>query len=480
MVHAPIQVSHIEMRLLHFTDDEELSFTADMFNDSNIPPYAILSHTWGDEEVHYDDVIHKRGMTKAGYAKILFCARQAAADGLQYCWVDSCCINKSDYSEHSEAINSMFRWYQDAERCYVYLVDVSSDGRDGTSDSIEGWELAMRRSRWFTRGWTLQELIAPNYVEFFSKEMNCLGDKTSLEKMLHQTTGIPIEVFRTRSLVDYGVEQRLSWAAKRQTTREEDMAYCLIGILNTHLPLLYGEGKENAMNRLRKMAESATEGPTGVLLKQKLSGLRQWLSASNLSTRPENALSVRLQGTGHWLLDSCKYTGWKTTPASILWLRGPAGTGKTVVSATILEDLMQSCSRRSIGVSAHFYFDNCGAQTQNPDMVLRSLISQLSHNCSRMPASLDALFALRDSGQGLPSLQTLLEVLKQMILEFPQVFILIEALDECRQHQELMDVLETVAGWHLDNLHLLVTSRSYQDIVSSVEGYIKEENIICL
>jgi hypothetical protein len=103
-----------------------------------------------------------------------------------------------------------------------------------------------------------QELIAPNYVEFFSKEMNCLGDKTSLENMLHETTGIPIEVFRTRSLVDYGVEQRLSWAAKRQTTREEDMAYCLIGILDIHLPLLYSEGRENAMNRLRKMAESAT------------------------------------------------------------------------------------------------------------------------------------------------------------------------------------------------------------------------------
>jgi hypothetical protein len=141
---------------------------------------------------------------------------------------------------------------------------------------------------------------------------------------------------------------------------------------------------------------------------------------------------------------------------------------------------MQSCSRRSTGVSAHFYFNYHGAQTQNPDMMLRSLISQLSHNCSRMSASLDALFALRDSGQGLPSLQTLLEALKQMISEFPQVFILLEALDGCRQRQELMEVLETAAGWHLDNLHLLVTSRKEQDIVSPVEGYIKEENTIRL
>jgi hypothetical protein len=99
----------------------------------------------------------------------------------------------------------------------------------------------------------------------------------------------------------------------------------------------------------------------------------------------------------------------------------------------ILEDLIQPCSRRSTGVSAHFYFDYKDAQIQNPDMMLRSLISQLSHNCSRMPTGLDALFALRDSGQDLPSLQTLLEALKGMMFEFPQVFILIEALDECRQ-----------------------------------------------
>jgi hypothetical protein len=480
MVHARIQVTHIVMRLLHFTDDEELSLTADMFNDSNIPPYAILSHTWGDEEVHYDDIGNVRGMTKAGYAKILFCARRAAADGLQYCWVDTCCINKSNSSELSEAMNSMFRWYQNAKRCYVYLVDVSSDSRNEMSHSIEGWELAMRRSRWFTRGWTLQELIAPSYVEFFSKGMDRLGDKKSLEKMLHEITGIPIEVLRTRSLIDFGIEQRFSWAAKRQTTYEEDMAYCLLGIFDIHMPLLYGEGKETAMKRLRRMAESATAGPTGVPLQQKLSGLRQWLSAPNPATQPQRVLRNRSQGTCHWILDSRKYAKWKKTPASILWLYGMPGCGKTIISTAVLEDLLQSCSHCSTGVSAHFYFDLNDAQTQCPDMMLRSLICQLSQNCARMPASLDTLFALRDSRQGLPSLQTLLEAFKQMMLEFPQVFVLIEALDECRQLQELMDVLETVAGWQLDNMHLLMISRKERDIESSLESYVKEEDTICL
>jgi hypothetical protein len=112
--------------------------------------------------------------------------------------------------------------------------------------------------------------------------------------------------------------------------------------------------------------------------------------------------------------------------------------------------------------------------------MLRSLICQLSQNCARMPASLDTLFSLRDSRQGLSGFQILLESLKEMMLEFPEVFILIEALDECTQRRELMDMLETVAGWQLDNLHLLMTSRKERDIVISLEGYVEEEDTVCL
>ena len=468
------------MRLLCFTNDGGLSLTDEMFNDSEIPPYAILSHTWGTEEVTFADIVEARGRTKAGYEKIQFCAQQAAKDGLQHCWVDSCCIDRSSSAELSEAINSMFRWYQNAKCCYVYLTDVSKNGWDGKTGSTGSWISAFRKSRWFTRGWTLQELIAPSSVEFFTKEGDNLGNKQSLEEILHEITGVPIKVLRNQPLRDFGVEERFSWAATRETTRKEDMAYCLLGIFDIHMPLLYGEGEEAAMKRLRSMAESATGGPVGTVLQSKLSGLRQWLSAPNPSTQPQRALEGRVRDICLWVLESDKYARWKTGSASILWLHGRPGSGKTVISTAILQDLLESCNSRSNGVSAHFYFSYNNAQMQCPEMLLRSLVCQLSQNCVQMPPSLDTLFTLRDKQQGLPSLQTLLGVLRQMILEFPQVFILVEALDECTQRLELMDVLATVAEWQLQNLHLLITSRGEQEIESFLKDYVGEKDTINL
>jgi hypothetical protein len=156
------------MRLLELNTCSEFSLTKNLIK--NIPPYAILSHTWGDdyEEVNFEDLTKGSGKTKAGYRKILFCGEQAARDGLQYFWVDTCCIDKSNNTELSEAINSMFRWYRNATRCYVYLSDVSKNDYDQAGQSLQPWQLAFQESRWFTRGWTLQELLAPLSVEFFS------------------------------------------------------------------------------------------------------------------------------------------------------------------------------------------------------------------------------------------------------------------------------------------------------------------------
>jgi hypothetical protein len=207
---------------------------------NEIPPYAILSHTWGldKEEVTFHDIINGTGREKAGYRKIIFCGKQAERDGLQHFWVDTCCINKSSSQELQEAINSMFRWYKDAKRCYVYMFDVS----------ISTWntedKCSIRKSRWFTRGWTLQELIAPEVTEFFSKEEHWLGDKHSLEQILCEITGIPIEALRGRSLSSFTVEERLSWAEQRKTKREEDSAYSLLGLFDIHIPLIYGEGRQ--------------------------------------------------------------------------------------------------------------------------------------------------------------------------------------------------------------------------------------------
>jgi ankyrin repeat domain-containing protein 50 len=236
---------------LKYTNDGDLRLTEHFISDESVPPYAILSHTWQEgQEVTYDNWMTGNGTDKTGYNKILFCARQAQREGLDYCWVDTCCIDKSSSAELSEAINSMFRWYQKAQKCYVYLSDVPSYISNEDGELSRRWKPNFRQSRWFTRGWTLQELISPKSVEFFSEEGELLGRKESLAHLLHEITGIPVNVLLGESLSDYSVTERFSWAAKRQTTRAEDEAYCLLGIFGIHLPVIYGEGRLSAMKRL--------------------------------------------------------------------------------------------------------------------------------------------------------------------------------------------------------------------------------------
>ncbi|KAH9204506.1 heterokaryon incompatibility protein-domain-containing protein, partial [Leptodontidium sp. 2 PMI_412] len=241
------------MRLLRIERDcaGQLSLTEDFVGD-NIPKYAILSHTWGPdtEEVTFQDLMNRTGGNKSGYEKIDFCRGQAERDGLQYFWVDTCCIDKTNNTELAEAINSMFRWYRNAAKCYVYLSDVSTSDHDQADPSLQSWQSAFRKSRWFTRGWTLQELIAPLSVEFFCSNDERLGDKKSLEGLLHEITGIAVPAFRGTDLSAFTVAERLSWAESRQTKKEEDKAYSLLGLFDVSMSLIYGEGKEKALDRL--------------------------------------------------------------------------------------------------------------------------------------------------------------------------------------------------------------------------------------
>jgi len=250
------------MRLLDRKNDSEFSLTKDFVSD-DIPRYAILSHTWGvdTEEVTFRDLMDGTGKNKAGYNKIRFCAEQARRDGLQYFWVDTCCIDKSNSTELAEAINSMFRWYRDATKCYVYLSDVSITKRKASNQLSDfTWESAFRASKWFTRGWTLQELLAPASVEFFSREGRRLGDKSSLERQVHEITGIAVLALQGGSLSYFGVNERLSWAEHRETTRKEDKAYSLLGIFDIYIPLIYGEGRDNAFIRLRNEIDKPSKG----------------------------------------------------------------------------------------------------------------------------------------------------------------------------------------------------------------------------
>jgi hypothetical protein len=248
------------MRLLSLDEHGDLALKD--FTTDTIPPYAILSHRWGTEEVTFVDLAKDNGRSKAGRRKIVFCGEQAARDGLCYFWVDTCCIDKRDPNELTEAINSMFRWYRDAAKCYAYLSDVATSAIEPKTCQ-SAWEADFRSSIWFTRGWTLQELLAPASVEFFSAEGKRLGSKISLEQEIHEVTQVPIEALRGQSLRDFSVDERMSWAAKRRTTIKEDRAYCLLGIFGVFMPLVYGEGEEHALQRLVRKTQKRLKEPNG-------------------------------------------------------------------------------------------------------------------------------------------------------------------------------------------------------------------------
>jgi hypothetical protein len=196
------------------------------------PQYAILSHTWGGEEVTLQEWQSlNRPSNKAGHDKIVTACRRALADGLRYLWCDTSCIDKTSSAELSEAINSMFRWYQEANICYGYLADVND-------------RASVAASRWMTRGWTLQELLAPKAIHFYSSDWTPLGDRKDLTQELLKGTGIPAEFLAGRPVHDASVAQRMSWLAPRRTTRVEDMAYCMLGIFDINMPPLYGDGRK--------------------------------------------------------------------------------------------------------------------------------------------------------------------------------------------------------------------------------------------
>ncbi|KAI1623441.1 heterokaryon incompatibility protein-domain-containing protein [Exophiala viscosa] len=213
------------MRLLHTTD-----LVLKEFFDNAIPRYAILSHRWEEEEVNLQDFVAIRNMTKpdAGYRKILRCCKYAASCGCDWAWIDTCCIDKTSSAELSEAINSMYRWYRRATVCFVYLSD-----RD-----------QLKASRWFSRGWTLQELLAPTGpVLLLDRDWRGISTKRRMSDLLADITQVPASLLKgTTDLAEFSVAQKMSWAARRRTSRIEDAAYCLLGIFGVNMPLLYGEG----------------------------------------------------------------------------------------------------------------------------------------------------------------------------------------------------------------------------------------------
>jgi hypothetical protein len=262
------------MRLLNARTYELLTVQTELGQEK--PPYAILSHTWEGEEVLFEDIQQNSGSdwkAKKGSVKVQYTCEQALKDGYDYVWIDTCCINKDSGAELSEAINSMFMWYREASLCYAYLSDI-----DVETNSL------LSQCNWFRRGWTLQELIAPDHVHFYDVTWAYLGSRTYLAPELSQLTGIQ-EDFLMRGhsdqrqtdwqcagytdpyycqycscpkgpdvqeqLSQISVARRMKWASRRITTRVEDTAYCLMGLFDVNMPLLYGEGTK-AFRRLQQ------------------------------------------------------------------------------------------------------------------------------------------------------------------------------------------------------------------------------------
>jgi hypothetical protein len=239
-----------KMRLID-VDTLELKLFSDSILESI--PYAILSHTWADSELtfdHFKDGFSARN--SPGYDKIFAACQKTKANNIKYLWADTCCIDKSSSAELSESINSMFRWYKNSTVCFAFLSDLPTE--DQSVPLLE----RLRECKWWTRGWTLQELIAPTNLIFFDGSWDFVGDKSGLAVEIEDITGISEWVLSgSESVSSIPLAKRMSWAAARETTRVEDKAYCLLGIFEVNIPMIYGEGSK-AFIRLQEEILSQT------------------------------------------------------------------------------------------------------------------------------------------------------------------------------------------------------------------------------
>jgi hypothetical protein len=409
------------MRLLQYSESDELSIHS--FDDGDIPPYAILSHTWGadGDEVTFADLQTGNGKTKPGYKKILFCRKQARQDGLRYFWVDTCCINKNDKAELAFAIRSMFRWYRNAARCYVFLSDVPGTATY-TSDAAES--IAFRQSRWFTRGWTLQELLAPPAVYFFSQDGDELGSKLSLLSVLRKITGIPEDALQGTPLSDFTVNKRVSWNEHRTTKLPADKAYSLMGMLGVELSPFDGETLAEAMKRVLDEVDKQNKC---------IQDIRQ-TDPRNDKKRIEDTKGGLLLGSYRWILDNTTFKEWHGDQHSrLLWVKGDPGKGKTMLLCGVINELQSSIPRTAL--LSYFFCQATDSRINNATAVLRGLLYMLMHQQPSLASHVrkkhdhagKSLF--EDVNAWVALSEIFADVLQDASLS--TTYLIIDALDEC-------------------------------------------------
>jgi hypothetical protein len=462
------------MRLLEYREDGELSVTADIVDKDAIPPYAIMSHTWGAqaeaEEVTFADLAKNAGKDKPGYKKIEFCGEQAKRDGLQYFWIDTCCINKANKAEHSLAIRSMFCWYRNAAKCYVYLSDVSASSLPAEEEpSPPLWDTEFRRSKWFTRGWTLQELLAPGVVEFFSREWHRLGDRISLKSQIHEVTTIPHEVLEGAPLSHSSVEERFRWRQDRHTKLKEDAAYSLSGIFDVDIAPVYGEGTEEAFRRLHDKIRSYEES-----LRKREECLRDLRPTDprNDKKRIEDAKGGLLASSYHWVLDNSSFQQWHNDPQSgLLWIKGDPGKGKTMLLCGIINELQKPVARTA-SVS-YFFCQATDSRINGATAVLRGLLYLLVSQQPALTAHVRKRYdqagksVFEDANAWVVLTEIFADVLHDPSLGI--AYILIDALDECVT--DLPKLLHFVAKQSSASSRIkwIVSSRNWPSIEEQLE-----------
>ncbi|KAK3615213.1 hypothetical protein LTR22_027516 [Elasticomyces elasticus] len=424
-------------------------------------PGDILS----DGEANLQDVRDRRHTDGGGYQKVEAFAAYVREHlvPIKWLWVDTCCINKESAAELSEAINSMFRWYHNAELCLVYLADVET-AKD---------ESRFEKSEWFERGWTLQELLAPRMVLFVTKEWHVIGHKgrpacgewqpligRGLEKKIAWVTGIP-----ERVLHDYGastewtVHDKMKWMEGRKTTRPEDMSYALFGILGVTLPVIYGEEYEGARRRLLDVIHQHAKHYREIA---------DWLASPDPWTNHESARQLHQPHTGTWLLESAQYRDWKTASIRHLWMHGKAGCGKTILCSTAIADVKAYCERQPGAAYAVFYFSFSDNKKQRLVDLVCSLVRQLGWKGLALSMLQQAYNKPNQTALGLDELRNILLACFQ---SYDEVFLLVDALDESPDDSDVRHEMLEFLTWLSQRAHqvkIFATSREMPDIRQSM------------
>ncbi|KAI0977457.1 vegetative incompatibility protein HET-E-1 [Xylaria arbuscula] len=445
------------MRLLTIQPDGSLALTEDLTED--IPQYAILSHTWGhdSQEVTFKDILEGTGQQKEGYRKIKFCCDWATSDGLQHFWVDTCCIDKSNNTELSKAINSMFRWYRNATKCYVYLSDVSKSHVKHANEPLRStWKKEFRESRWLTRSWTLQELIAPSSVEFFERDGQRLGDKKSLEQLLHDTTKISTNAFRGHPLSSFSVNERMSWSSGRDAKEPEDKAYSLLGIFDVHMPLIYSEGEEKALRRLRREIDQQSGKPVVDKLPIAAGAAFDSHAEEHNPTCLPNTRVDLLHEISQWVEDP--------NAKAVFWLNGMAGTGKSTISRTLARS-SYDCGQ----LGASFFFKrgegDRGGASKFFSTIAAQLIRQEPALAVHVKDAIDANPAICDKAMREQFEKLILEPVSKISSHKRKadvLVIVVDALDECDRDDDVGPIIYLLSRVHIlesPRLRIFLTSR---------------------